>query len=996
MLGDPDATGPTPKLDRPPLRKGDSLGRYVIISVLGSGGMGVVYGAYDPDLDRRVAIKLLRIGDGSRTDTYGRGRLIREAQSLAKLAHPNVITVHDVGEHDGRVFVAMEFIGGPTLKTWLDARPRGPQEVLDVMRRAGRGLVAAHAKGMVHRDFKPDNVMLELDAGGVRPERVLVMDFGLASPAGSKGSGSPDLDLDTSGGSLSSMEKVANLTRTGAVMGTPAYMAPEQHAGAATDARTDQFSFCVTLYEALYGRRPFEGDSLPVLTANTMRGKVLPPPPKSGVPRWLFDVVRRGLSVKPSARWGSMGELLDALDRDPTRARRRVVALAAVGGLFGLGYLGFDLAEKRRLSECEATAATIDDVYRPDVAQRIEEAFSATKLDFAEDTWARLEPLLKARADEWRDARYEACADQQLAANLRDAQDDCFELNRQAFIDELDDLANADKNRVSTALGRSLQRVPLRCLDENWLRHRPPLPQDPEARAEVFAIRRDLARAATLRGSGRYEEAMSLSDDALARAQQREQTSLIAAGHLSRARTLSALGRSADAETAYEEAFFVARANDYVETARGAAHQLMHLTAQERNDLRNARRWARHARTLPTDDSGPLDEADYAINLARIEFVAGHYAEAIEHFETAEKIYVEHLSLGSPQALSAIQGKASAYAEFGKHEEAIEAIEATLATSESVFGARSPSAAEAHNTLGAALINQHRFDEARTHLETAVEIYETNGLDGLLGSPLDNLVTVAIASRDTDNALKLSERAVAFRKRTTPEGHPTVGNALFNYAQVLGDVGRYDESIAAYTEALGIYERSLGKAHPRVADTLYNVAIAVDEAGEHERALQMYQRSLEIRRDSLSPDHPHLVWSALGIANVAIQLERFGLARDALEPFVERAGTDEKMDPVLRALVLGLSASTLHELGEPASAIPRFERAVELADHPRQAPTNRAELSFGLARALWDADVDRPRAMELAEHAREQLAKLTAPGDPRRDEVETWLKEHRP
>jgi serine/threonine protein kinase len=231
------------------LGRGDRLGRYVIIDLLGSGGMGVVYTAYDPDLDRRVALKLLRPDRGPSWGETGRLRLLREAQAIARLSHPNVIAVYDAGSFGDQVFVAMEFIEGGTLRQWLEERPPW-REVLDRFLLAGRGLAAAHAAGLVHRDFKPDNVLLSRDG------RVRVMDFGLARPIGEPSRMEEWRAPAGSGGNLASP-----LTQWGEALGTPGYMAPEQLRGEASDARSDQFSFCVSLYEALYGERPFLGDS---------------------------------------------------------------------------------------------------------------------------------------------------------------------------------------------------------------------------------------------------------------------------------------------------------------------------------------------------------------------------------------------------------------------------------------------------------------------------------------------------------------------------------------------------------------------------------------------------------------------------------------------------------------------------------------------------------------------------------------------------------------
>ena len=299
---------------------GTLVGRYELRRQVGAGGMGVVYEAYDPELDRGVAVKLLHDAPGgSESRTGGQRRLLREAQAMARLAHPNVITVHDVGVHDDRVFVAMEFIEGQTLTQWR-REVHDVQEILEVFARAAAGLQAAHDAGFVHRDFKPDNVML--GKGG----ELRVMDFGLARRTGAPAPVVPPTAASTSA--------TLDETHTEGLAGTPAYMAPEQHAGRDITPRTDQFSFCVALFEALYGERPFAGETPAALAFEVLEGHVHPPPRAMArrVPRRVHHALLRGLSVDPEARFSSMRELIDALRPRRRRAPWIVASLVGVGG----------------------------------------------------------------------------------------------------------------------------------------------------------------------------------------------------------------------------------------------------------------------------------------------------------------------------------------------------------------------------------------------------------------------------------------------------------------------------------------------------------------------------------------------------------------------------------------------------------------------------------------------------------------------------------------
>ncbi|MBL8957872.1 MAG: protein kinase, partial [Myxococcaceae bacterium] len=267
---------------------GRTLGRYVLLDVIGAGGMGVVYSAYDPVLERKVALKLVRKERGAPAEVES--RLMREGKSIAQLAHQNIVSVFDMGSSDGQVFVAMELVGGGSLKKWLRDGPRHWREVLEKFVAAGDGLAAAHKAGIVHRDFKPENVLVGEDG------RVRVTDFGLASSVGIL----PELQAP-SPGTLD-----VRLTQSGAVMGTPAYMAPEQHQASVADARSDQFSYCVALWEALYGVRPYTAGS------SGEPWRFVEPPPDVRVPPWVRRAVERGLSLDRAGRWPSMEPLVAA------------------------------------------------------------------------------------------------------------------------------------------------------------------------------------------------------------------------------------------------------------------------------------------------------------------------------------------------------------------------------------------------------------------------------------------------------------------------------------------------------------------------------------------------------------------------------------------------------------------------------------------------------------------------------------------------------------
>jgi serine/threonine protein kinase len=294
------------------LEPGMQFGRYVIKEVLGEGGMGVVYAAFDPTLNRKIAIKVLRVSNGmGDIDTRSaRMRMIREAQAMAMCGHPNLVQVFDVGTYSDDVFIAMEFVEGITLREWLETHdPKDWETILAKYLDAARGLGAAHFRHLIHRDFKPENVMV--DQGG----HVRVMDFGLARHVGS-------------GDSETTMETPAvmarPLTQTGMIMGTPAYMAPEQFLADATDERTDQFAFCIALFEALYGYRPFGGDTMKALAKSVMRGEIQLPPRKHPVPDHILTGLLTGLQTESEDRHDNMNMLIDSLTVKPDTAGQGV------------------------------------------------------------------------------------------------------------------------------------------------------------------------------------------------------------------------------------------------------------------------------------------------------------------------------------------------------------------------------------------------------------------------------------------------------------------------------------------------------------------------------------------------------------------------------------------------------------------------------------------------------------------------------------------------
>ncbi len=481
--------------------------------------MGVVYGAYDPELDRRVALKLIRPNTGDEAQRErARARLKREAQALARLSHPNVVPVHDVGLIDERVFIVMEMVAGQTLEAWVETRARSWREILAAYRQAGSGLAAAHRLGVIHRDFKPSNALVGED------DRVRVVDFGLARGIAEVEStlepATGEHDLAHQGRSPALEDPI---TQTGAVMGTPAYMAPEQIDAAQVDAAADQFSFCASLYEALYRQRPFAGETMAARQLEIEEGQIRQPPRGSGVPRGIHAALCRGLRARPEDRHPSMAALLTILGRDPARTRRRRMVAAAFGGVVGIAIYAFATqASPRRAADlCQVASDELRPVWNEERRAAIEQAFSTAERPYAAQAGPRVLATLTAYAEAWGQAREQACVDHQRGGDSSDVYDrrvTCLSRRRRALdhgIAQVIETASSSPERTIDIV-RTLPAI-RDCSDAARLRSG--IPSPPEAIAEAVEQQRqrfDEARAlwAAGKGTAAYTRAKQAVDEA--------------------------------------------------------------------------------------------------------------------------------------------------------------------------------------------------------------------------------------------------------------------------------------------------------------------------------------------------------------------------------------------------------------------------------------------------------------------------------------------------
>jgi hypothetical protein len=554
--------------------RGDRVGRYVVLSRLGAGAMGVVYAAFDPELERRVALKLLAPAPPAERRAR-EWRLRREAQAMARVSHPNVVPVFDVGAWAGRVFLAMELCDGAPLSRWCAAaRPAG--QVLARLVEAGRGLEAAHRAKLVHRDFKPDNVLV--GEGGAR-----VTDFGLASFAGAPAPGPVALG-----------EPTGALTATGALVGTPAYMAPEQLRGGAATALSDQFAFCVTAYEALCGVRPFAGASVGELLAAIEAGEPAAPAPGRRPSAGVLRALRRGLAAAPERRFGSMGELLDALAPRRPRRRRALAALAALAATVaaGAGPL-WRRARPPEAAPCVGAGEALGGAWDGARRERVARALGAGP----PETAPRVEAALDRYARAWGEARTAACA----ATYVRREQSEEVLALRYACLDrrrdELDALTAAFGRADAAAARKAIPAAegladPAACGNVASLLAPEPLPADPARRAEALAVRRDLGPVKAASALGQYREGAAAAAALVPRARAAGHRPLEGEALYWHGFFVDHLGDAAAAERSLVEAYLAAEAGRDDATKAKAASVLAWVLADSPPRRPEAQRWS--------------------------------------------------------------------------------------------------------------------------------------------------------------------------------------------------------------------------------------------------------------------------------------------------------------------------------------------------------------------------------------------------------------------
>jgi tetratricopeptide (TPR) repeat protein len=711
------------------LNAGQRLGRFVIERTIGAGGMGTVFAARDPDLDRPVAIKVLHAGTGDRARQQ---RLLQEARAIARIRHPNVVIVHEIGEHEQRLFVVMERIEGPSMREWL-AIGRGVDETIAILAGAARGLAHAHSHGITHRDFKPENLMIDADGNAK------VVDFGIA-----------ELDLELRDGAMTAV------TQTGEAIGTPPYMAPEQLRGEAVSPACDQFSWCVTLYEALVGDRP-ERD-LAAIAAGAAPPSIEVPP---SVPARARAVLERGLASAAKDRFGSMEDLLSVLE--PPARKKWPLAIAgglAVGAAITASV--FALRGTEAVDTCANGATRIDAAWNATTSGALTQSLGAfaprvtTTLGERTRTWrASHATVCRAAASPARTHRM-SCLDDSLA-NLRAFVD--FWSTRPANIEPLRAVAGAgaipDPRSCETA--------------------EPTTGAAPRSPAEDALFAR-LEQASVARSANAWERSVEIAHAVADEAKAIESDRVLAKARIISGDALGFLMKFEDAQREIREAIDAAsRGKEDVLAAYAWGTLIVHIGVHERKPA-EALSLATAARAAVARLGGTHREAELRL----------------------------HLDLGRLMFQS--DDFAGARAELDK---AVAMVDAPPRQPDKLVG-------EVHFELAATLMELKESAAAVTHLERALEAQRRAYGDShpAVAQTLQYLGMDKNDRGDHAGALALFEQARAAYAASIGTDHPLYGSALGEIAIAQIKLGRLDDARPSVQRETEIMVKAYDLDHP--------------------------------------------------------------------------------------------------------------------------------------------------------------------------------------
>jgi eukaryotic-like serine/threonine-protein kinase len=962
-LGEPRDTASGPDLDAglgaetlsdaEPLRRtqlierGTAIGRYVVIEAVGSGGMSTVYAAYDPELDRRVALKVMRAtSEDSETVRDGeRSRLLREAQAMARLSHPNVVTVHDVGTFGERVFLAMHFVDGETLTPWV--RHAGSwREIVEIYGYAGRGLAAAHRVGLVHRDFKPDNVLID------RERRVRVTDFGLARPIGSALASESSTPLSLASSS-SRLERP--ITLAGSIMGTPAYMAPEQYLGRNVDARTDQFSFCVALWEALVGERPFRGETLGEVAHAVTNGEVQPFPAKSPVPARIRRALLRGLSARADDRFATIDELLRELT--PPSRRRPLLLAAAGAGLVALGAIASNLGGARAPEDPCTNAAEVLDPTWSDTRRAAVQASLANEHALDEAAGARAIVLVDDFAARWRAVALDACRLNKVTASQSDtafeARSRCLQRRRAELDLQLVRIEHGTAASIGTALGGLHALVqPEVCDDIELLMQTRPPPDDPAIRVQIDELE---TRARAVESAIELDVSSALRprvDELVLEARRLGYAPMIAKTYLLDSQLREVEGDIDGSEQALYAMTAAAGSGHDAEQLIQGWTALTYLVGQLQGRSAEGLQLARVGEVEISRNGYPYDtilllSAKGAVYQAANDHVhardAWQQALAMLDLESRARPSVRAVLLNNLGTLDLLEGDTLA---------ALDRFRGARDIATELFGPQYPRLADNYLNMCLAHTTRGEFGEATAECEHALALLERPGSDkGATARVLLGLVMPTLGIGHIAEAGELAKRAsVAVRESYGDRSYAAAAAEV-----ALAQTSLYAGDPAATRRHALLAEEILRELGPAFEAMRYEAQtwLGLAAFGEQDlaAALAHCSEAIALAEDGLGVEHPSL-----------------------LEP-------------------LACRGAALVGLGRAREAVPALERALAIHTRSGGDPLAVSHARYSLAEAVLAEDRVRARALVIA--ARRDLEPLNPRVERYAGELDAWLESHR-
>lgn len=957
------------------------LGRYVLLRPLGAGSMGEVFAAYDEELDRRVAIKVL----GRSVRSSARDRMRAEAKTMAKLAHPNVVQVYEVGEDDGEIFIAMEFIDGSTLAQWQSKAQRGWRDVLDAYRQAGEGLAAAHRAGVIHRDFKPNNAMLEESTGRLR---VRVLDFGIARRGAS-------ITEDGLEDSVDVAIEEPRLTSGTGLLGTPAYMAPEQFGTADVTEAADQFALCVSIWEGLFGERPFKRESF--VDFQGRRAELRTPKRTRSVPAWVRAAVVRGLSHEPEARWPSIDALLGALDHRGRSTRRNWVLGAGLAAAIGVGSWA---AAGQAPEPCTGAEARLAEVWGEQHRGAVEQAIMRTRLPYARRARDLAFMHLDAFGATWVEMHTEACVATTVrgerSAQWMDLRMVCLDRARMGAAATVELLSEADAEVVDNVAQVVSALPPLEPCASSDILNDPSLSIPATEKPTVEAAQRRLDRAKAELTAGRFERAADILDGLEPMVADLAYVSIRIEVAMARAAASIGLAQHEQARAALDRAFELAvEHRSWRGMHEAAALQLLNV-GMHLDEPKVA--LAAYRSLALRSASNDRERANVYSTLAAVVRSAGEYAEAEAHARRAIAL-LEGAGASGIDLTSARNHLATALMEQGRISEAEPLFARSVQTLADELGDQHPKVLIERNNYAAILGMQAKSEQAAAEFRA---VYRARQV--VLGpkhpKTLDTRCNLAITLQHLgrhEEAADIFREAIPMLEETLGAEHRIVGRAYLNQASALVDLRRYEAAEVSAAKAVEIWSAGLGAEHPRVGQATHMHAEILSTRGQLDAAQSKAEAALRIFEASVGEQHLHTAQTRLLLGLIAFEAEDYPRAREQLERAAATLGAVES-EPQLEIRVGMRLARTMLRQGEDAVDVARaaYERAVAVEDIDA---AHFGQVALVMADASWAAATTPEQRAAATGFAREALDRLKG-ASPSTDvddalaEAEAWLEEH--